>query len=61
MIVSEQCDKVLSTIIEIKIIASNLQYYFIPYPQNSKSFEAIVDKSLFPREIVLHGHVTETL
>ena len=61
MIVSEQCDRVLSTIIEIKIIASNLQYYFIPYPQNNKSFEATVDKSLFPREIVLHGHVTETL
>ena len=61
MIISEQCGRVTSTTIEIKITASNLQYYFIPYPQNSKSFEAIVDKHLFPREIVLHGHVTETL
>lgn len=48
MTVPEQCDRVCPTTIGIKIIASDLIYYCIPYPQDNKSFEATVDTSLFP-------------
>lgn len=47
MTISEQCDRVDSTIIGIKIITTEM-YYFFPYPENSNSFKATVDTSLFP-------------